>query len=277
MKKILLFAILGCNSLFAQNLITDGNFNNWTSNDLYLTKWYSSSCVYYRYGNSSNYSVRLGVYNCSYPSPCYRGIIYQPFNYVPLTNNGVTTRYHKLKFKYMFINKAQALDVKIQTYTPPSNFEVCYKNFTFQDEKKYTITPNATNTNVWQTYEVIINGTQSTSENRLLQFEAYSTVTQANYDRGVLIDEVSIEAIPSNLATDEVRNKNIKIYPNPVKNILHIDTNSKIVKGEIFSISGQIMKTFSDKEINVSKLPKGIYILKLNLKNEIITQKFIKE
>jgi hypothetical protein len=177
----------------------------------------------------------------------------------------------------MFINKAQALDVKIQTYTPPSNFEVCYKNFTFQDEKKYTITPNATNTNVWQTYEVIINGTQSTSENRLLQFEAYSTVTQANYDRGVLIDEVSIEAIPSNLATDEVRNKNIKIYPNPVKNILHIDTNSKIVKGEIFSISGQIMKTFSDKEINVSKLPKGIYILKLNLKNEIITQKFIKE
>lgn len=277
MKKILLFAILGCNCLFAQNLITDGNFNNWTSTGDYLTKWYSSSCVYNRYGISSNYNVRLNVYNCSYPSTCYRGIIYQPFNYVPLTNNGVTTRYHKLKFKYMFINDAQALDVKIQTYTPPSNFEVCYKNFTFKDEKKYTIIPNATNTNVWQTYEVIINGAQSTTENRLLEFEAYSTVTHANYDRGVLIDEVSIEAIPSNLATNEVVQKALGVYPNPAKNILIIVTNQKIENGEIFSISGQKMKIFSDKEVNISDLPKGIYILKLKINNEDITQKFIKE
>ena len=99
---------------------------------------------------------------------------------------------------------------------------------------------------------------------------------------GTSTDEIGKEGwkivkIGDKYLDDLVDKKNIKIYPNPVKNILHIDTNSKIVKGEIFSISGQIMKTFSDKEINVSKLPKGIYILKLNLKNEIITQKFIKE
>lgn len=280
MKKLLFsMATLATSFVFGQNLITDGDFNNWSSNNLYLNNWYSSSCVYNRNGNSSNYNVELKVGNCTYPYSCYRGIIYHPFQYVPLSNNGGTTytRYHKLKFKYMFINNAQSLDVKIQTYTPPSNFEICYKNFEFQNEKSFTITPDATNTNVWKTYEVVFNGAVSGTENRLLQFEAYSDGSTASYDRGVLIDEVSLEPINSNLAVNETLFSKLQIYPNPVKNILIIETNDKTGNGEILSISGQKLKEFSGKEINVSEFPKGIYILKLNIKNEIVTRKFIKE
>lgn len=77
---------------------------------------------------------------------------------------------------------------------------------------------------------------------------------------------------------EETENKNeLTIYPNPVKNFLKIETKSKLENGAIFSTSGQKIKTFSSKEVNVSDIPTGTYILKFKIDNEIVTQKFIKE
>ncbi len=80
------------------------------------------------------------------------------------------------------------------------------------------------------------------------------------------------------LTVNENFNKNqLQIYPNPVGNLLHIQTNNKLLKAEIYSTNGQLVKTFSSQETHVADLPKGNYILKITTDKGIQTEKFIKE
>ena len=79
------------------------------------------------------------------------------------------------------------------------------------------------------------------------------------------------------LSTNNFSKPNLKIFPNPVKNILYIESEGNKINGEIYSTNGQFLKLVSSKEINISDLKKGVYILKLNTENGIFTQKIIKE
>ena len=81
----------------------------------------------------------------------------------------------------------------------------------------------------------------------------------------------------SALSTDDLEKSQTKIYPNPVKNILNIQTKSKLQKLKIYSGTGQLVKTSILKETNVSDLPKGNYILKITTDKGVQTEKFIKE
>ncbi|MGB1308591.1 MAG: endonuclease [Oceanihabitans sp.] len=72
----------------------------------------------------------------------------------------------------------------------------------------------------------------------------------------------------------------IKIYPNPITgNSLNIQVKQNTAF-EIYDIIGKrIMRgkvTPSNKEVNVSRLNKGVYIIKLNSPNGIISKKLIK-
>jgi hypothetical protein len=74
---------------------------------------------------------------------------------------------------------------------------------------------------------------------------------------------------------------NITLFPNPVKNKLQI-TNSKnhiIQNISIYNLLGNKMVTLkkSKKEINVSFLSKGIYILQFEIENKLYSTKFIKK
>ncbi|WEK69744.1 MAG: T9SS type A sorting domain-containing protein [Candidatus Chryseobacterium colombiense] len=82
------------------------------------------------------------------------------------------------------------------------------------------------------------------------------------------------------LATNEIGegNNDITIYPNPVKDLLNIQSKSEIIKAEIYDTAGRILRTTSVKNntINVSDLTRGNYIIKFSTKDKITTQKFIK-
>ena len=82
----------------------------------------------------------------------------------------------------------------------------------------------------------------------------------------------------SSLGTENIEHTNLKVYPNPVKDILNIETNAlEDVNIEIYSMSGQLIKSIkSDSQhiqIDVSMLSSGTYILKI----DNTSQKFIKE
>ena len=70
------------------------------------------------------------------------------------------------------------------------------------------------------------------------------------------------------------------IYPNPVENILTIETKQKS-EIEISNIQGQTIKRLkiNDGKINldISDFSSGVYIIQAQLDNSIITKKFIKE
>ena len=80
------------------------------------------------------------------------------------------------------------------------------------------------------------------------------------------------------LGTGESKTFIATLYPNPTSDILNIQTDQKISKVEIYDLSGKMLTATENnvKKIQVSNLAKGLYIIKLQTENGIITSKFIK-
>ncbi|WP_313375717.1 CotH kinase family protein [Chishuiella sp.] len=81
------------------------------------------------------------------------------------------------------------------------------------------------------------------------------------------------------LATNDLDKVDFMVYPNPVSNILNIASASKTkIEYKISSVLGQIVdqNTITNQKIDVSNLPKGVYIIQLTQGNKRVTKKFIK-
>ncbi|SEQ80244.1 peptide-N-glycosidase F-related protein [Epilithonimonas lactis] len=80
------------------------------------------------------------------------------------------------------------------------------------------------------------------------------------------------------LATDESSSSKLSIYPNPAKDLVNIDTSSKVSKVTIFSIDGKQLLEDSSTKINVSKLQSGVYLMKIDFADgKSSTQKIVKQ
>lgn len=83
------------------------------------------------------------------------------------------------------------------------------------------------------------------------------------------------------LAVSEAENvKSVKIYPNPVEDVLNVMNVSSNASYEIFNAPGQVIAkgTIGDGKINVRALVKGIYFITINNnKEEKSTTKFVKK
>ena len=78
------------------------------------------------------------------------------------------------------------------------------------------------------------------------------------------------------------QNKTIKLYPNPVHDILTLSTNNNNEKVEIYNIIGKKVLSFykqqNNLQINVNVLNNGLYFIKIcNFKSELKILSFIKE
>lgn len=90
------------------------------------------------------------------------------------------------------------------------------------------------------------------------------------------LDNVNFTA--TQLAVNESNLLDISIHPNPAKDYLKINTNSEILKSEIYSINGQLLNTTkASKTIDIKALQKGIYLIKIKTANNQVIKKFIKE
>ncbi|WP_445720334.1 T9SS type A sorting domain-containing protein [Flavobacterium sp.] len=69
------------------------------------------------------------------------------------------------------------------------------------------------------------------------------------------------------------------VYPNPVKDILHLQLNklSTIKSIKIYDLQGKLIIEDIDNMIHVSNLSKGMYIIKVEIQEGEFEQKFIKE
>ncbi|WP_313093461.1 T9SS type A sorting domain-containing protein [Chryseobacterium flavum] len=70
----------------------------------------------------------------------------------------------------------------------------------------------------------------------------------------------------------------ISLFPNPVKDVLYIETpENKNYNYEIYNMTGQLLKSgqFKNKQINVSSLVPGAYLIRIN--NSEVIEKVIKQ
>ena len=97
-------------------------------------------------------------------------------------------------------------------------------------------------------------------------------------DSSIKVDDVSL-VLTSSLGGDDFSSiEKMKLFPNPVSDILSIDSRSGIKKLAVFNLLGQkVMVKENTNNLNVSKLKPGAYILKIVDENDSVsTKKFIK-
>jgi hypothetical protein len=97
-----------------------------------------------------------------------------------------------------------------------------------------------------------------------------------NYGGSAYYDNIQINPEMANVK--DMTSSNFNVYPNPVKDVLSLDLNEKIVTVEIYSLAGQKIKTFGHvSNVQVSDLTKGSYIVKIQTESGIVyTKKFVK-
>lgn len=109
---------------------------------------------------------------------------------------------------------------------------------------------------------------------------SYNTVSlpnMPNYNLGPVVMDTctSVGINETNIHTE------LKVYPNPVQNILHIEISSQkqqIENIQIIDINGRIIFNSYQSTINTSELSQGIYFYQVEMSDgELVRGKFVKE
>lgn len=73
------------------------------------------------------------------------------------------------------------------------------------------------------------------------------------------------------------KNEGVKLYPNPATNQVTVATAGDINLVEIYTLSGQLVQTETERTFDVSGLPSGVYIAKVIGKDAASFVRFVKE
>ncbi|RRO25633.1 choice-of-anchor L domain-containing protein [Flavobacteriaceae bacterium 14752] len=131
---------------------------------------------------------------------------------------------------------------------------------------------NSNSSDNWMTVNYTV--TSGMNKNFTLRFSRQSGNNQQ--------DDISIANLSiteQTLSNEEFSVDTFKIYPNPVSDILTIETlnSTQIDQIEIIDIQGKILKTTNQLEIDVQSLSTGLYFAKISRQNSYIIKRFIKK
>lgn len=90
-------------------------------------------------------------------------------------------------------------------------------------------------------------------------------------------DETASYSDDCQLGIEDFTISDFKLFPNPAKNILNIQSKENIENVKIYSTQGILVKEGSSKTIDVSQLSVGMYFLRVTIGDKRFTKKFIKE
>lgn len=98
-----------------------------------------------------------------------------------------------------------------------------------------------------------------------------------NYSGSAYFDDISIAY--ETLNVQDLTINPWSIYPNPVKNILNLEGLDNVESYAIFDLTGRKLEQYNNsfKQIDVSHLNNGIYLLQINTDKGQVSKKFIKK
>ena len=144
-----------------------------------------------------------------------------------------------------------------------------YKNGELINSQEYT--PAETTAN--DLFLGAFDGSDYFYKGKIDDIRIFKCVLSESEIQDYFVEEVNI--------SDNKIEHNIKVYPNPVYNILTLESNTNEISPiRIFDISGKLVMTANitgfQKEIDVSTLPQSVYFIQIITAEKIITQKFVK-
>ena len=126
-----------------------------------------------------------------------------------------------------------------------------------------------------------VEGTVLTITHDGFAYETTHTVTIpagaiADFDEAITWSFTTRQEPPTSIV--EVGNILLMIYPNPVYDILHIQTTELVRRVEIYNSQGTLVLATENITtfIDVSSLPAGVYVIRFITESGIVTQRFVK-
>jgi hypothetical protein len=271
----------------------------------FLYRW--GNPVAYRQGNEDNRTL----FGQHFPHIIKPGL--KDEGKIILFNNGTD---REPAFSEVMIFSAPTTSPGIYTYEPDSSYGPEAAEFTYSSNEDNNFTsgilsgairlPNenllicdgnsgrlfeitATNDIVWNyiipmnntTGEISSQGDVLESGNSTFKGIKYST----DYEGFTGKDVTPGDPIESNfnlntclsLSTDNLFNNNITIYPNPVIDLININTSLTILEVEIYDVLGKRLNYIkvNNRKIDVSGVNSGVYILKIKTEIGIILKKIL--
>jgi hypothetical protein len=179
------------------------------------------------------------------------------------------------------------------------------KGYVFEAGKKYTFTVaySGGRDNVTIDIENVAASSQKNNSKALNGFTVYldgeqkaTGITEMAYTFTDLTDgtyTAGVEAVYTtgtstmetiqftmNQTNIQVLNRDLfTVYPNPVSDDLHIETDRTIKHIEMVDLNGRVVKTWfgDNKTINVQSIPAGHYILRIHTENSIVPVRIVKQ
>ncbi|QTE22474.1 T9SS type A sorting domain-containing protein [Polaribacter cellanae] len=137
-----------------------------------------------------------------------------------------------------------------------------------------------TKANAWETLTFDYSAIDKTkSYDKFVTIFDNGTMGDGSANFTFYIDDITL----LNSATASIKDNtlaNVSLYPNPATSFVTISAENTIEKLSVFNILGKVVKTISvnntSKNIDVSDLNSGIYLIKFTVNNSVGTAKFIK-
>lgn len=93
----------------------------------------------------------------------------------------------------------------------------------------------------------------------------------------MLLDNIKITSA-NTLTTNDIVKKQTYFSPNPTSDFLNIKTNSKINAVSVADLTGKKVNVKLDGDkVDVRSLPAGTYLINIETKDGVSTEKFIKK
>lgn len=96
------------------------------------------------------------------------------------------------------------------------------------------------------------------------------TLMEKGFTFYLLNEESGVEMV-------ETDNGDLSIYPNPVDDVLNINTTGNLTKVSVFSISGALVKQAAEARVEVDNLMSGTYIVVAEIDGKPVASTFIKK
>jgi len=170
------------------------------------------------------------------------------------------------------------IPIELLSFNAKENQGISYLNWTTSTETNNSGW-NIQRSNNGFTYETIgwVNGNQNSRDTRKYQFEDHSPKDGLNAYR---LEQVDLDGKTtySKHKSIYIKNKSIKLYPNPAKDYIYLNGIDK-AKISILDASGKLIKKqdiSNNQPINISSLNLGIYYLEVQRRGKTEQFRFMK-
>lgn len=118
-----------------------------------------------------------------------------------------------------------------------------------------------------ENYESLGDATEALKYYKLYEQSNGETI---NKETNSKIAELEVKFDTNNKEKELFAETLLSVFPNPTKDFITINSNSKITSISVYDVAGKLMQngiSFTNNQLNLSSLPAGIYLVKINLED----------